>query len=76
LPVEVVLVTENTTDWNNRLRFQIPANANATEINVLLINLPVRWDKKYNNEKIKGIVFVQGNYQVFKLFSDCFPVSI
>jgi hypothetical protein len=44
LPVEVVLVTE-TTDWNNRLRFQIPANANATEINVLLINLPVRGTK-------------------------------
>jgi uncharacterized protein YciU (UPF0263 family) len=43
LPVEVVL-TENTTDWNNRLRFQM-ANANATEINVLLINLPVHWTK-------------------------------
>jgi hypothetical protein len=39
LPVEVVL-TENTTDWNNRLRFQM-ANANATEMNVLLINLLV-----------------------------------
>jgi hypothetical protein len=32
LAVEVVLVTENTTDWNDRLRFQIPANASATEM--------------------------------------------
>jgi hypothetical protein len=70
LPVEVVLVTEDTTDWNNRLRFQIPANANATEINVLFDKFTSPLGQKYNNEKIKGIVFsVQGNYQVFQAFS-------
>jgi hypothetical protein len=70
LAVEVVLVTENTTDWNDRLRFQIPANASATEMNVLFDKFTNPLGQKYNNEKIKGIVFsVQGNYQVFQSFA-------
>jgi len=69
LPVEVVLVTENTTDWNNRLRFQIPANATITEVNMLFANFTNPQGQKYNNEKIKGLVFsVQGNYQAFQPF--------
>jgi hypothetical protein len=69
LPVEVVLVTENTTDWNNRLRFQIPANASAAELNILFENFTNPSGQKYNNEKIKGLVFsVQGNYQAFQPF--------
>jgi hypothetical protein len=35
LPVEVM--TENTSDWNNRLGSNL-ANTNLTEINILLIN--------------------------------------
>jgi hypothetical protein len=70
LPVEVVLVTENTTDWNNRLRFQIPANSSATEMNVLFDKFTNPMGQKYNKEKIKGIVFsVQGNYQAFQAFA-------
>jgi len=70
LAVEVVLVTENTTDWNNRLRFQIQANASATEMNVLFEKFANPLGQKYNNEKIKGIVFsVQGNYQAFQSFA-------
>ena len=70
LPVEVVLVTENTTDWNNRLRIQIPANATAAEVNVLFENFTNPLGQKYNNEKIKGLVFsVQGNYQAFQPFA-------
>jgi hypothetical protein len=69
LPIEVVLVTENTTDWNSRLRFQIPANATTAEKNVLFENFSNTLGQKYNNEKIKGVVFsVQGNYQVFQPF--------
>lgn len=69
LPVEVVLVTENTTDWNNRLRFQIPANASAAELNILFENFTNPLGQKYNKEKIKGLVFsVQGNYQAFQPF--------
>jgi hypothetical protein len=69
LPVEVVLVTENTTDWNNRLRFQIPSNSTASEVNVLFEKFTNPLGQKYNNEKIKGLVFsVQGNYQEFQPF--------
>jgi hypothetical protein len=70
LPVEVILVTENTSDWNNRLRFQIPANTNLTEINILFDKFTSPQGHKYSNEKIKGIVFsVQGNYVISQAFT-------
>lgn len=69
LPVEVVLVTENTTDWNDRLRYQLPANVTISEINVLFDKFTNSKGQKYNNEKIKGLVFsVQGNYNAFQPF--------
>lgn len=69
LPVEVVLVTENTLDWNNRLRFQLPANATVAQIDIAFENFTNPLGQKYNNEKIKGIVFsVQGNYQTYQAF--------
>jgi hypothetical protein len=45
LPVEAVLVTDSTTDWNDRLRFQIPANATTADMNVLLTSLLIQKDK-------------------------------
>ncbi|WP_367773181.1 ice-binding family protein [Flavobacterium sp. WC2421] len=70
LPIEVVLVTENTTDWNNRLRFQIPVNTSTAEMNILLDQFTNPQGQKYTNEKIKGIVFsVQGDYKVFQPFA-------
>jgi len=69
LPVEVVLVTENTSDWNNRLRFQLPVNATTKEINIALEKFSNTQGQKYNNEKIKGLVFsIQGNYQAYQSF--------
>jgi hypothetical protein len=69
LPVEVVLVTENTTDWNDRLRFQLPANAIISDINILFDKFANSKGQKYSNEKIKGLVFsVQGNYSAFQPF--------
>jgi hypothetical protein len=51
------------------LCLQIPANAIAAEMHILFENFTNPSGKKYNNEKIKGIVFsVQGNYQVFQPF--------
>lgn len=74
LPIEVVLVTESTTDWNNRLRIKIPANYTAAQVSILLENFTNPLGQKYNNEKIKGLVFsAQGNYQAFQLFG--FSVS-
>lgn len=69
LPVEVILVTDNTTDWNDRLRFQISANSTISEMNVLFSKFSNPKGQKYNNEKIKGLVFsVQGNYSGFQPF--------
>ena len=70
LPVEVVLVTESMRDWNDRLRFQLPENATTAEMNVLFDKFTNPKGEKYNNEKIKGIVFsVQGNYSAFQPFA-------
>jgi hypothetical protein len=70
LPIEVVLVTENTTDWNNRLRLKIPVNTTVAEMNILFDEFTNPVGQKYNNEKIKGLVFsVQGDYQAFQPFA-------
>ncbi|WP_298223983.1 DUF4114 domain-containing protein [Flavobacterium sp.] len=70
LPMEVILVTENTTDWNNRLRFQIPAHATATETTIAFSDFTNSFGTQFNHEKIKGFVFsVHGNYSTFQPFS-------
>ena len=70
LPVEVVLVTENTTNWNDRLRFQIPANATINEVVIAFQNFTSPNGASYNNEKIRGFVFsIIGNYSQFQPFT-------
>lgn len=69
LPVEVVLITDITTDWNDRLRFQLPVNLTVLDMNILLEKFMNPKGQKYNKEKIKGLVFsVQGNYSTFLPF--------
>jgi Domain of unknown function (DUF4114)/Secretion system C-terminal sorting domain len=70
LPVEVILVTENTTDWNNRLRLQLPANASAIASTIALTDFTNALGQTLSNEKIKGFVFSTiGNYNSFQPFS-------
>lgn len=70
LPVEVILVTENTTDWNSRLRFQIPTNMNMMDVAIHFQDFTSPNGATYNDEKIKGFVFsVKGNYTQFQPFS-------
>jgi hypothetical protein len=70
LPVEVILVTGNTTDWNNRLRLQLPANASSTAITIALSDFTNALGQTLSNEKIKGFVFSTiGNYSSFQPFS-------
>ncbi len=67
--VEVILVTEGLTDWNNRLRYKIKANDEEQ-----VYNIP--FSEFINNNKtneaignIKNIVFsVQGDYKNFAPF--------
>ncbi|NHN26611.1 DUF4114 domain-containing protein [Flavobacterium jejuense] len=70
LPTEVILVTENTTDWNNRLRFNIPANVNMVDVAISFLDFTSPNGAIYNGEKIKGFVFsVKGDYFQFQPFS-------
>ncbi|NJM78576.1 MAG: DUF4114 domain-containing protein [Flavobacterium sp.] len=70
LPVEVIMVTENTTDWNNRLRFQIPANANTNDVVLSFQDFTSPNGATYDDEKIKGFVFsTKGDYVQFQPFS-------
>lgn len=67
--VEVILVTENTTDWNNRLRVQLPVNTLYKSVIIPFENFTNPKGENYNGDKIKGVVFsVQGNYQDFQSF--------
>ena len=69
LPVEVVLVTDKTTDWNDRLRFQLNVNSTVSDIKILFDMFTNPKGHRYTNEKIKGVVFsVQGNYNTFQPF--------
>lgn len=69
LPIEVVLVTENTTDWNNRLRVQLPANTTNTDVTIAFSDFTNALGQTFANEKIKGFVFsTVGNYSSFQPF--------
>lgn len=68
--VEVVLITEGLTDWNKRLRFQIPVNASNEEFSIPFSSFTNPDGDNYNNEKVKGLVFsVMGSYSSFEPFS-------
>lgn len=70
LPVEVILVTENTTDWNNRLRIQLPANATNADVTIAFSDFTNVLGQTFTNEKIKGFVFSTiGNYSSFQPFN-------
>lgn len=69
LAVEVVLVTENMGDWNDRLRLSIPAQATETQLALLLSDFKNSKGQSYTGEKIKGIVFSTiGNYAFHQNF--------
>lgn len=67
--IEVVMVTEGLTDWNNRLKFQIPASQNASEYSILLSSFTNGEGESYQGENIKEFVFsIIGNYTSFEPF--------
>lgn len=70
LNVEVILVTENMTDWSDRLRIQLPANASNTDLSIALADFKNAAGQLYNGEKIKGFVFSTiGNYASYQPFA-------
>jgi hypothetical protein len=70
LPVEVILVTENTTDWNNRLRFQLPIHTDLSQLLIAFSDFTSPNGATFENENIRGFVFsVVGDYAQFQPFS-------
>ncbi|UOB19067.1 DUF4114 domain-containing protein [Abyssalbus ytuae] len=67
--VEVILVTENLTDWNNRLRTTLEPNNNLTTYNLKFEEFKNASGKSISIENLRSIVFsVQGDYQNFSNF--------
>lgn len=70
MPIEVVLVTEGLTNWDSRLKFQVPANTDLAQSGILFSSFVNNAGESYNNQKIKGFVFsVIGNYTSFEPFN-------
>ena len=69
LPVEVILVTENLEDWDQRLRFQLPIYQNETTTNISLSDFKDVNGVSADHSKIRGLVFsVRGNYTDYQKF--------
>jgi Domain of unknown function (DUF4114)/Secretion system C-terminal sorting domain len=69
-PIEVVMVTEGLTNWDNRLRFQVPAHTTLTNIGIPFENFTNPAGDSFANQKVKGFVFsVGGNYTTFEPFT-------
>ncbi|KZS42872.1 hypothetical protein AWE51_16010 [Aquimarina aggregata] len=66
--VEVILVTEGLTDWNNRLRYKVMAG--ETKTHTISFSDFTNGNKANDTiGRIKSVVFsVQGNYQSFEPF--------
>ena len=68
-PIEVILVTEGLTDWNNRLRYIIPENQINTIYNLSFDDFLNANGLPENFTKLRSVVFsIQGNYSAFKPF--------
>ena len=67
--IEVILVTEGLQDWNNRLRYTIPATNQKESHNIAFADFVDGNDQPGIIEKVKSVVFsVQGDYQNFYTF--------
>jgi hypothetical protein len=69
LPIEVILVTENLLDWNNRLRFQLPVNSKEAKTTISLEDFKDANGLTADYSNIKSLVFsVKGNYSNYQKF--------
>ena len=70
LPVEVILVTENLSDWNNRLRIKLDANNTLKKYKIPFKDFLNGEGVSEKIQKIKSIVFsTQGDYTQYNDFS-------
>ena len=70
LPIEIVVMPKHMSDWNNRLRYTIPANANLKTYNIAFTDFKNANNQTENIEDIKTVVFsVIGDYSSSKAFN-------
>ncbi|MDA0177602.1 DUF4114 domain-containing protein [Mesoflavibacter profundi] len=70
LPIEIVVMPKHMADWNNRLRYTIPANANTKTYNIAFEDFKNANNQTENIEDIKTVVFsVIGDYSSSKAFN-------
>ena len=68
-PIEISLVTDATDDWNDRLRFKIPANKEGAQQSIALDSFTSAAGKGKRFTKLKSIVFsIQGDYQNYSAY--------
>ncbi len=68
--IEVSLVTDQTTDWNDRLRLSLDPNEMETVHSLSFADFKDRSGSSVAFSKLKSIVFsVQGDYKTYKPFS-------
>lgn len=66
--IEMILVTSELEDWNDRYRLQIDTNQELTAQSIALSDF-ANASGNYNGEDLKAIVFsVQGDYSTFQEF--------
>jgi hypothetical protein len=69
LPVEVILVTDNLDNWDNRLRYQLQPNLNEVQASINLNDFKDQNGNSADISKIRGVVFsVRGDYSTFQPF--------
>ncbi|MDY8134641.1 DUF4114 domain-containing protein [Aquimarina sp. 2201CG5-10] len=69
-PVEVIIVTKDLSDWNDRLRFTIPANKENTLYTIPLSDFNDGVNTSNEIIDVRSIVFsIQGDYQNFSTFN-------
>ncbi|WP_417886525.1 DUF4114 domain-containing protein [Zunongwangia sp.] len=70
VPVEVILVSENLTDWDKRYRYTIESSENTKAYNIRLTDFKNDSGQFDGKQALKGIVFsVKGDYKQFKTFT-------
>lgn len=69
-PLEVILMNEELTDWNNRLRYTIPVNTVATEYTIAFSEFLDASGTSQSLNDVKTVVFsVIGNYRKYIPYS-------
>lgn len=66
-PIEVILMEEGLTNWENRFSYLIPVNTSKTEYSIALSDFENKNGEKFSHSELTRIVFsINGNGQTFE----------